>query len=43
MISPADGGFLDVPMIGEVVVRVDLEGRIIVLDIPDGLPTRKRR
>jgi 16S rRNA processing protein RimM len=36
-------GYLDIPMIDGVVMNVDLEGRAMVIDLPEGLPTRKRR
>lgn len=39
----AGAGFLDVPLIEDIVDEIDLESKTVVVDIPDGLPTRKRR
>ena len=36
------GGYVDVPMIASVLKRVDLEGGVAEVDMPDGLPTRPR-
>jgi 16S rRNA processing protein RimM len=41
-LSP-DGQFTDVPMVKEFLLEVDLTHRFVTVDLPPGLPTRKRR